>query len=102
MSTGPQYFSAVFLSLFIAALVSVVLRRRQRKQQRRIGTARTSAIFVVAAFAAFGSLLALTVAVREVGLELGKWAQQAIQVASALVSYLVAGMALARIQRSGN
>lgn len=61
--------------------------------------ARVAIIFLIAALAAFASTRLLTVAIQKVGPEPGKWFKQAIQIAAALVAYLVAGRVLARIQR---
>ncbi|HMN46480.1 MAG TPA: hypothetical protein PKE27_18030 [Povalibacter sp.] len=99
MSTEPPYLSEVLLSLSIAILVSSVLWRRQRKHQRTVGTVRGIAVFLVAAVAALASLLLLAMALRQAGVEPGRWSQQAIQVSAALVAYLVAGKTLAQINK---
>jgi putative flippase GtrA len=102
MSSEPQYYPAVFLAILIATLVSVVLLRRQRKQGSAVGAARATIVFAVATFTALGSLLSLVFVLRQAGLEPGKWWQQAIQIASAVIAYFVAGQALTRFRKQGS
>lgn len=95
----PQYYSEAVLAILIATLVSLVLWRRQRKQRTTVGVARMTIVFVVAALVSLVFLLAPVSLARQAGLEPGKWSQQAIQVTSAVIAYLVAGQVLARFRK---
>lgn len=102
MTSEPQYFSTVVIALFMAVLASAILWRRQWKQSRTVEMGPTMAVFVVAALAALAWLIVAPAALRQAGLELGTWSQQAIQVATALIAYLAAGRLLGRIQERGS
>ena len=99
MRIEPQHFSAVFISLFVASIVSAILWRRQRTQRRTVGMAKTTVVFLVAALAALAWLTLIPAALRQAGIELGRWLQQANQIAAALVAYILAGRILGRLQK---
>jgi putative flippase GtrA len=102
VTTQPQYYHETFLAILIATLICLVLSRRQRKQRSYVSPAQVSITFGAAMLTALVFLFSLPFVVRQAGLEPNKWMQQAIQVASAVIAYFVAGYVLARLRKPGS